>query len=98
MEPKAQTARREKSNGANLKSQPTPSTQVAEPTMPSVPTSRTGLVEYPFPLREGRFAYLRLPADLTPGDVPTHTSSRRTASRPHELSAGCSTRSGNALC
>lgn len=30
---------------------------------------RTGLVEYPFPLREGRFAYLRLPADLKAADV-----------------------------
>jgi hypothetical protein len=31
--------------------------------------ARTGLVEYPFPLREGRFAYLRLPADLKLADV-----------------------------
>jgi hypothetical protein len=30
---------------------------------------RAGLVEYPFPLREGRFAYLRLPADLKMVDV-----------------------------
>jgi hypothetical protein len=32
----------------------------------STPSSTTagGLVEYPFPLREGRFAFLRLPVDL----------------------------------
>jgi hypothetical protein len=36
----------------------------------SVPVPRmSGLVEYPFPLREGRFAYLRLPVDLTATDV-----------------------------
>jgi hypothetical protein len=29
----------------------------------------SGLVEYPFPLREGRFAYLRLPVDLSAADV-----------------------------
>ncbi len=49
-----------------------------EPDEPSVattgrsavpPAAVSGLVEYPFPLREGRFAYLRLPADLNQGDV-----------------------------
>jgi hypothetical protein len=35
----------------------------------SITPNRTGLVEYPFPLREGRFAYLRLPADLNAADV-----------------------------
>lgn len=29
----------------------------------------SGLVDYPFPLREGRFAYLRLPADLRVAEV-----------------------------
>jgi hypothetical protein len=31
--------------------------------------SAAGLVEYPFPLREGRLAYLRLPADLKAAEV-----------------------------
>jgi|SRR5215510_7317744 len=35
---------------------------------------RAGLVEYPFPLREGRFAYLRLPADLKMADVKRLTA------------------------
>lgn len=29
----------------------------------------SGLVEYPFPLREGRLAYLRLPMDLKMAEV-----------------------------
>jgi hypothetical protein len=33
------------------------------------PTQQSGLIEYPFPLREGRLAYLRLPADLKSGEV-----------------------------
>ena len=33
--------------------------------LPQHVTSRSGLVDYPFPLREGRFAYLKLPANLT---------------------------------
>lgn len=36
--------------------------------------NRTGLVEYPFPLREGRFAYLRLPVDLKMADVKRLTA------------------------
>ena len=36
--------------------------------------SRSGLVEYPFPLREGRFAFLRLPADLKMADVKRLTA------------------------
>ena len=44
------------------------------PVMPAVSGTRTGLVEYPLTLREGRFAYLRLPADLTPGDVKRLTA------------------------
>ena len=39
------------------------------PQPPPIGPTRTGLVEYPFPLREGRFAYLRLPVDLTAADV-----------------------------
>jgi hypothetical protein len=47
-------------NGSRL-----PETTVKEPLLPG----HAGLVEYPFPLREGRFAYLRLPADLKAADV-----------------------------
>jgi hypothetical protein len=41
------------------------------PTMraPALPISVGGLVEYPFPLREGLFAYLKLPADLKKAEV-----------------------------
>jgi hypothetical protein len=35
---------------------------------------RAGLVEYPFPLREGRFAYLKLPTDLKMADVKRLTA------------------------
>ena len=51
-------------------------TEVSEVTTQQqmLPTSRTGLVEYPFPLREGRFAYLKLPADLTLADVKRLTA------------------------
>lgn len=48
-------------NGSNSNGSPE---QHADP----LPT-RVGLVEYPFPLREGRFAYLRLPVDLKMADV-----------------------------
>ena len=34
----------------------------------------SGLVEYPFPLRTGRLAYLRLPADLTASEVKRLTT------------------------
>lgn len=37
--------------------------------IPDRATFASGLVDYPFPLREGRFAYLRLPVDLTATDV-----------------------------
>jgi hypothetical protein len=39
------------------------------PAKDDVLPGRVGLVEYPFPLREGRFAYLRLPVDLKAADV-----------------------------
>jgi len=45
----------------------------AERESPSPPRV-TGLVEYPFPLREGRFAYLRLPVDLSKADVQRLTA------------------------
>jgi hypothetical protein len=34
----------------------------------------SGLVEYPFPLRAGRLAYIRLPADLTTAEVKRLTT------------------------
>jgi hypothetical protein len=41
-----------------------------EPELPLAAASTdAGLVTYPFPLREGHFAYLRLPKDLTATDV-----------------------------
>lgn len=42
--------------------------------LPASPTLVSGLVEYPFPLREGRFAYLRLPVDLKLADVKRLTA------------------------
>ena len=41
---------------------------------PVGPTVISGLVEYPFPLREGRFAYLKLPADLKIAEVKRLTA------------------------
>lgn len=49
------------SDAVDLTSEPAP--------IGTATTARSGLVEYPFPLREGRFAYLRLPADLNASDV-----------------------------
>ncbi len=52
---------------------PTPTASpVPDPSLAA--TSRAGLVDYPFPLREGRFAYLKLPADLTAADVKRLTA------------------------
>jgi hypothetical protein len=77
--PKIQSApRREKAAATNGNqagsSQVTTPLPVADAPTPQPPTSRAGLVEYPFPLREGRFAYLRLPADLTAADVKRLTA------------------------
>ena len=41
---------------------------------PTASSAGAGLVEYPFPLREGRFAYLRLPADLKVAEVKRLTA------------------------
>ena len=49
----------------NGKNAPAPAPETPADTLPG----RSGLVEYPFPLREGRFAYLRLPIDLKMVDV-----------------------------
>ena len=64
-------AKREKaaSNGGTATAATTPAAPVTETPAAPPTTSRTGLVEYPFPLRDGRFAYLRLPTDLTAADV-----------------------------
>jgi len=43
-----------------------------------MPMSGSALVEYPFPLREDRFAYLRLPIDLKLADVRRLTAYLRT--------------------
>ena len=52
-------------NPENVPLEPTPSLTI---------TTRPGLVEYPFPLREGVFAYLRLPVDLSAADVKRLTA------------------------
>ena len=67
--PKAAAATKKPSNGLTS-STPTPDVTVPPVSLPS----RTGLVEYPFPLREGRFAYLKLPADLSVADVKRLTA------------------------
>ena len=43
------------------------------PRLTSAPVA-SGLVEYPFPLREGRLAYLKLPADLKLAEVKRLTA------------------------
>jgi hypothetical protein len=40
----------------------------------SSPPSVAGMVEYPFPLRQGRLAYLKLPVDLTAAEVKRLTA------------------------
>jgi hypothetical protein len=53
---------------------------IAEPSAAPTPEPRSspppasGLIEYPFPLRTGRPAYLRLPADLTSTEVKRLTT------------------------
>lgn len=76
--PKSQPKREKQTNGpapSPAGGSPKPHSEESEPPpalMP--PTSRTGLIEYPFPLREGRFAFLRLPTDLTAADVKRLTA------------------------
>jgi hypothetical protein len=71
--PKAAATAKKASNGSGAAGTPKDvSTDVVVTTQ--LPTSRIGLVEYPFPLREGRFAYLKLPADLTLADVKRLTA------------------------
>lgn len=66
-------ARRGRERAADSTEPDEPSvTTTSRPAAPSAPVS--GLVEYPFPLREGRFAYLRLPVDLNQADVKRLTA------------------------
>jgi hypothetical protein len=59
------TGRREKKATANRGDAPTTALErAAQP-----PVLLSGLVEYPFPLREGRLAYLKLPVDLKIAEV-----------------------------
>ena len=68
--PKAQVTAKKPSHGVGAAAKET----TTEVVTTQLPTSRTGLVEYPFPLREGRFAYLKLPVDLTLADVKRLTA------------------------
>jgi hypothetical protein len=63
------TAKKDKPAAKNGNGTPTP-----EPVVETQHPGRVGLVEYPFPLREGRFAYLKLPADLKMADVKRLTT------------------------
>jgi hypothetical protein len=76
------TARKEKGSaaakGGNNGTRETPD---APPAVPG----RAGLVEYPFPLREGRFAYLRLPPDLKMADVRRLTAYLNTLAEDAEI-------------
>lgn len=54
---------------------------------PVTPTLVSGLVEYPFPLREGRFAYLRLPVDLRLAEVKRLTAYLTTLAVDSETAA-----------
>lgn len=64
------TRRRNKSKADAPHSTARPAERASPP--PANPSA--ALVDYPFPLREGRFAYLRLPVDLTVGDVKRLTA------------------------
>jgi hypothetical protein len=68
------TAKRgKKVNGSDdAGSAPSTPSAVAQETRSSPPAS--GLIDYPFPLRAGRPAYLRLPADLTAAEVKRLTT------------------------
>lgn len=55
-----------------------PGTDPRASLQPPTPISTAALVEYPFPLREDRFAYLRLPVDLKLVEVKRLTAYLRT--------------------
>jgi len=59
--------RERKINGTTPEATATPAPAADRAATPS--SVMSGLVEYPFPLREGRLAYLRLPMDLKMAEV-----------------------------
>jgi hypothetical protein len=63
-------ARKERKSGAELNGES--ASTVAERS--STASIASGLVEYPFPLREGRLAYLKLPVDLKQAEVKRLTA------------------------
>jgi hypothetical protein len=66
--------KREK-NGASVRTEPEGTPSVTESLYrPPAAAAATGLVEYPFPLRDGRLAYLRLPVDLKFAEVKRLTA------------------------
>lgn len=70
-ESSARASRKER-NGASEGAQP----EVRSPQAERAPTPsiQSGLVDYPFPLREGRLAFLRLPTDLKLSEVKRLTA------------------------
>jgi hypothetical protein len=66
-------AKREKKPNGDHQDAAVNGAEVAAERRPSAPPA-SGLVEYPFPLRAGRLAYMRLPADLTTAEVKRLTT------------------------
>ena len=58
-------------NGAGISEE---TVYAAEVLLQAKPKMNLGLVEYPFPLREGRLCYLRLPPNLTDTEVKRLTA------------------------
>ena len=81
--PRERTGRRERppASASNVE------VSTATPERPAAPPVVSGLVEYPFPLREGRFAYLRLPADLKLAEVKRLTAYLQTLAVDAEVAA-----------
>jgi hypothetical protein len=75
--PSRDTSRREKPEAGKTEDdgeQITTGDRRATGAATSSPPIGAGLVEYPFPLREGRLAYLRLPVDLKLAEVKRLTA------------------------
>ena len=72
--PSGQERSTRKEKRASRSIEPEPAISVAERPASGTSAGGGGLVEYPFPLREGRFAYLRLPSDLRISDVKRLTA------------------------
>ncbi len=64
------SSRKERKAGASGNGDASPATA----DRPAAASVATGLVEYPFPLREGRLAYLKLPVDLKQSEVKRLTA------------------------